>query len=80
MKKNQFSIVLPSNSSMNVYPNNITTHFITYFPQQIDLEGEWSVALTEIQIPMTMHHVKKNNLIDRKITHEILFKPKEKEI
>ena len=68
MKINQFSIVLPSNSSMNVYPNNMTTHFIKYLPQQIDLDGEWSVGLTEIQISMTKHHVKKNNLSDRKIT------------
>ena len=60
MKKNQFSIVLPSNSSMNVYPDNMTTHFSTYLPQQIDLDGEWSVALAEIQIPTTMHHVKSN--------------------
>ena len=59
MKKDQFFVILPSNSSMHVYPDNTTTHFATYLPRQIELYGEWEVALTEIQIPMTMYHLKK---------------------
>jgi len=55
---------------MQIYTNNLTTHFITYLPKQIDLAGEWSVALTEIQIPMTMHHVK-NNSEDTRVANEI---------
>ena len=69
--KNQFSVVLPRNSSYHVYPDNKTTHFITYLPQQIDLDGEWCVALTEIQIPMTMYHIKKN-LPNRRVVTEVL--------
>ena len=56
MREDQFYIVLPSNSSMHVYPDNTTTHFCTYLPQQISLEGQWSVGLTEIQIPYTSQH------------------------
>ena len=56
---------------MQIYPKNMTNHFITYLPKQIDLAGEWRVALTEIQIPITMHHVK-NNLEDTRVVIEIL--------
>jgi hypothetical protein len=55
--KDQFYIVLPSNNSMRYHPNNITTRFVTQLPQQIRLEGLWSVALSEIQIPMTFQHI-----------------------
>ena len=81
MKKDQFFVVLPSNSSMHVYPENTTTHFATYLPRQIELDGEWEVALTEIQIPMTMYHLKKNkNLIDQRIFVKILRNDKQKEV
>lgn len=56
MMKDNFHIVLLSNSSMKVFPENTTTHFNTYLPQQMNLEGHWSVALTEIQIPYTFQH------------------------
>ena len=45
--------MLPSNSSVNYFTENTTTHFIT----QISLQGSWSVALTEVQIPLTFQHV-----------------------
>lgn len=53
MKDRQFFIVLPSDSSMKFFPDNKTTHFITQLPRQINLTGEWAVALTEIQYPQT---------------------------
>ena len=54
--QDQFYIVLPSNSSMNYFAENTTTHFITQLPHQIRLQGSWS-ALTEIQIPLTFQHM-----------------------
>ena len=54
--KDHFHLILPSNSSANIFPNNTTTHFNTYLPHQIDLDGQWSFALTEIQIPYTFQH------------------------
>lgn len=50
-------MVLPSNSSMDVYPENTTTRFMTYLPQPVLLTGMWVVALTEIQIPLTLQHI-----------------------
>ena len=55
--KDEFYIVLPSNSSMNYFSENTTSHFITQLPQQIRLQGSWSVTLTEVQIPLTFQHV-----------------------
>ena len=78
MKRNQFSFML--RSSMHVYPDNMTSHFSTYLPQQVDLDGQWSVVLAEIHMSMSMHHVK-GDWIDRKITTQLLhFTEKEKKI
>ena len=55
--KDNFYIVLPSNSSMDVYPENTSTRFMTYLPNQISLSGAWSVGLTEIRIPLTLQHL-----------------------
>lgn len=64
--KDQFFIVLPSNSSMGVFSDNTTTHFITQLPQEIKLQGDWEVALTEIHIPLTFQHISKK-LSERKV-------------
>ena len=41
---------------MNIYPDNTTMHFYTYLPQQFNLEGQWTVWLTDIQIRYTYQH------------------------
>lgn len=55
--KDQFYVILPSNSSMQFYPNNTTTKFTTYLAKNLELQGDWLVALTEIQIPLTFQHI-----------------------
>ena len=65
--KDEFYIVLPSNSSMNYFSENTTSHFITQLPQQIRLQGSWSVALTEVQIPLTFQHVS-SEVLDRTVS------------
>lgn len=66
--RDQFHILLPSNSSMKYYPENTTTRFVTQLPQQIQLQGTWSVALTEIQIPLTFQHLPLENDTERTVT------------
>lgn len=56
-----FYITLVSNSSLDYYPENKTNSFTTQLPQYIILEGEWSVAIVEIQYPFTLFNVTKNN-------------------
>lgn len=52
-----FYLTLPSNSSMNYYPDNTLTDYITLLPNTIDLEGDWEVGLVEIQYPHNWHNV-----------------------
>lgn len=51
--RTQFYITLPSNSSMQTFPDNKTCCFTTQLPRTIDLSGEWEVAIVEIQYPLT---------------------------
>lgn len=51
MNKNDFYMVLPSNSCPNIHPNNTTSNFKIEWSNSIVLdEGEWEVALTEFSI------------------------------
>jgi len=48
---NHFHITLPSNVSMDIYPDNTAAQYTTKFklPQRIELgEGDWRVSLKEI--------------------------------
>ncbi len=60
-----FHLTLPSDSSMNYFPENKISHFITRLPQEIQLHGgEYECALTEILYPHTWYNVNaQNNLI-----------------
>ena len=44
----QFYVTLPSNSSADFYPSNTLTSYTTHLVKQINLTGNWEVALTEI--------------------------------
>lgn len=55
--KESFYLTLPSNSSMEYFPNNKTSIFSTKLPKPIILEGEWSVGVVEFQYPCTMFTV-----------------------
>lgn len=58
---NGFIIDLMSNSSMNIFKNNTTNNYTVLLPKKITLNGEWEVALTEIQIPNNFNNVTKGN-------------------
>jgi hypothetical protein len=46
-----FLITLPSDSSMEKYPNNVMANFTTEINPSLRLEDNWDVALREITIP-----------------------------
>ena len=52
-----FYLTLPSNSSLQYYPDNTLTHFTTQLGRSVDLTGLWEVGLAEIQYPHTWHNV-----------------------
>ena len=49
--KERFTLILPSNSSMNFYPDNTLSDFSTKLANAYDLQDEWSVALSSISYP-----------------------------
>ena len=51
MNSRRSHLTLPSNSSMDCYPNNTVAQFTTKLPGVIELDGDWEVALTEISVP-----------------------------
>ena len=52
-----FFVTLPSNSSEGVYPDNTISKFQTYLPQEISLDNEHEVALTEIQYTNSFYNL-----------------------
>ena len=55
-----FYVTLPSNSSMEYFPNNTLSNYGTKLPQPFDLNGEWEVGLPEIQFPITWYNLNEN--------------------
>ena len=43
-----FYVTLPSDSSMNTYPDNTVAHYVTKLPRPINLDGDYEVALAEL--------------------------------
>jgi len=53
----RFYMTLPSNSSMDYYPQNSVAHYTTKLNGQIELDGEWEVGQTEISFPFDIANV-----------------------
>ena len=64
-----FYIVLPSNSSMDLYPDNKTSSFKVNLATHLDLDiDKWEAALAEIQFPISWYNIRKGrNFIRRGI-------------
>ena len=52
---NQFYVVLPSDSSMDFFPENTVAHFKTKLAKRICTDGDYEVAITELIYPMKAH-------------------------
>lgn len=59
--KDNFYLSLLSNASFDEYPENKTSSFTVNLPQQIGLEGDWMVAVSEVLYQHTIENVTKNN-------------------
>ena len=57
--KNEFYAILPSNSSMDYYPTNRPGSFTVQLKKPISLQGEWEVAMAEIQYQHTWYNITK---------------------
>ena len=57
MEVTQFYLHLPSNSSLDKFPNNTLTEYRVCLPQTISLTGDWEVALTDIHYPHSWNNI-----------------------
>ena len=53
LKIASFHAILPSNSSMKTYPDNILNHYVTALSNRIELDGDWEVVLSEMLFQRT---------------------------
>ena len=68
----QFYLALPSNSSMEFYPENTVANFKMRLANPISLEGDWKVALYETQYKRTWYTI---NYEDTQITYQYKLPP-----
>ena len=52
-----FYLTLPSNSSIDTYPENSLAHYFTALPKRLSLDGEWECGLSEIHYTRSWHNV-----------------------
>ena len=58
MELTQFHLHLPSNSSLDKFPNNTLTEYLVGLSQTVNLTGDWELALTEIHYPHSWSNVR----------------------
>ena len=68
----QFYLTLPSNSSMDYYPDNTVANFKTRLANPISLDGDWDVALYEIQYKKMWYTI---NYLDTQIMYHYKLLP-----
>ena len=57
MEVTQFYLHLPSNSSLDKFPNNTLTEYRVGLPQTVSLVLDWEVALTVIHYPHSWNNI-----------------------
>jgi hypothetical protein len=62
MSGTHFYLALPSNASLDVFPNNKTSDYHVQVPQSIELDGNWEVGLYSISYPNTWYTLRNSNV------------------
>ena len=52
-----FSVELLSNASAQLFPENTLRSFTNFLPEQLNLDGQWEVAISEISYPSMYQNV-----------------------
>ena len=52
-----FTIVLVSNASAELFPDNTLSSFTNFLPEQLNLKGQWEVAISEISYPSMYQNI-----------------------
>ena len=69
-----FRVQLVANASSQLFPNNTLSSFTKFLPEQVNLDGQWEVALSEISNPSMYQNVTEGNFM---FYDEKLFKTTE---
>ena len=72
-----FYMTLPSNSSMDVHPDNSLTDYKVRLPQPLSLQGEWEVGLVEITYPHRWYNVPENTKFFYKLPEDVDWRRKD---
>ena len=52
-----FTIELVSNASGELFPHNTLSSFTNFLPEQLNLEGQWEVAISEVSYPSMYQNI-----------------------
>ena len=65
-----FTIELVSNASAQLFPDNTLSFFTNFLPEQLNLDGQWEVAISEISYPSMYQNVTEGKFVfsDKKIS------------
>ena len=55
--ESEFYVTLPTNRSVQYFPDNKTSDLVTKLPRTLQQDGEWEVGLAEIDYPHTWHNM-----------------------
>ena len=56
--ESEFYVTLPSNSSMEYFPDDKTSNFVTKLSSTLQLDEEWKVGLAKISYPNTWYNIR----------------------
>ena len=64
------TIDLVSNASGELFPDNTLSSFTNFLPEQVNLEGQWEVAISEISYPSMYQNITEGcfKLFDEKLS------------
>ena len=65
-----FTIELVSNACGELIPDNTHSSFTNFLPEQVNLEGQWEVAISEISYPSMYQNITegKFKFFDKKLS------------
>ena len=52
-----FTEDLVSNASAQLFPDNTLSSFTNFLPEQLNLDGQWEVAISELSYPTMYQNV-----------------------
>ena len=70
-----FTIELVSNALAQLFPDNTLSSFTNFLPEQLNLDGQWEVAISDISYPSMYQKVTEGKLMffDKKLSNSSEF-------